>query len=66
LAKFDNSLAGLFQNKMGGVNVSRMSGFNLQKISDDFGKMSYAGSAQKSNATTLAASPYVTITDLSD
>ncbi len=34
LAKFDNSIAGLFKNKMGGVNVSRMSGFSLQKISD--------------------------------
>jgi hypothetical protein len=34
LAKFDNSLMGLFQNKMGGRNVSRMSGFNLTKVSD--------------------------------
>lgn len=34
IAKFDNSIAGLFKNRMGGVNVSRMSGFSLQKISD--------------------------------
>jgi hypothetical protein len=33
LAKYDNSVAGLFQNRMGGVNVSRMAGFRLQKIS---------------------------------
>jgi hypothetical protein len=35
LAKYDNSLAGLFHNRMGGPNVSRMSGFRLQKISDE-------------------------------
>lgn len=35
LAKYDNSIAGLFQNTMGGVNVSRMSGFALKKISDE-------------------------------
>jgi hypothetical protein len=34
VAKFDNSLAGLFKNKMGGFNVSRLSGFNLQRLSD--------------------------------
>ena len=34
LAKFDNSVIGLFKNKMGGVNVSRMQGFNLRKVSD--------------------------------
>jgi len=34
LAKFDNSIMGLFQDKMGGRNVSRMSGFNLNKVSD--------------------------------
>jgi hypothetical protein len=34
LAKFDNSLAGLFKNKMGGINVARLSGFNLQRLSD--------------------------------
>lgn len=34
LAKFDNSVVGLFKNKMGGLNVSRMSGFNLKRISD--------------------------------
>lgn len=39
---------------------------DLAKISDDWGKMSFSGSAQKSNATSLSASPYVTITDLSD
>lgn len=37
---------------------------DLAKISDDWGKMSFSGSAQKSNATSLATSPYVTITDL--
>ena len=34
LAKYDNSLAGLFKNRMGEVNVSRMSGFDLQQISN--------------------------------
>jgi hypothetical protein len=34
LAKYDNSLTGLFVNKMGGLNVSRMNGFRLQRISD--------------------------------
>lgn len=34
LAKYDNSLTGLFRNKMGGVNVSRVSGFRLQRLSD--------------------------------
>jgi hypothetical protein len=34
LAKFDNSVVGLFRNKMGGVQVARLQGFNLQKISD--------------------------------
>lgn len=33
LAKFDNSLVGLFKNKMGGVNVSRLQGFNLHRLS---------------------------------
>jgi len=33
LAKFDNSLVGLFRNKMGGVNVSRMAGFSLNRLS---------------------------------
>jgi len=34
LAKYDNSLAGLFQNKMGGTIAGRMSGFHIKKISD--------------------------------
>lgn len=34
LAKFDNSLAGIFQAKTGGVIAARMAGFNLKKISD--------------------------------
>lgn len=34
LAKYDNSLAGLFKNKMGEVNISRMSGFRLQRLSN--------------------------------
>lgn len=33
LAKYDNSLAGLFANKMGEVNVSKLAGFRLQQIS---------------------------------
>lgn len=33
LAKFENSVAGLFKNKMGGPNVSKMRGFNLEHIS---------------------------------
>lgn len=34
LAKFDNSVAGLFKSKMGGVIAARMNGFGLAKISD--------------------------------
>lgn len=34
LAKFDNSLVGVFQSEQGGVNVSRMAGFSLRKLSD--------------------------------
>lgn len=35
LAKFDNTVAGVFQNLSGAVNISRMSGFRLERISDD-------------------------------
>ena len=35
LAKFDNSLVGLFQNKMGALNVSRLQGFSLRRLSNE-------------------------------
>lgn len=34
LAKFDNSLVGLFRDDSGNINVSRMQGFALQRLSD--------------------------------
>ena len=34
LAKFDNSVIGLFTNKLRALNVSKMRGFSLQKLSD--------------------------------
>lgn len=34
LAKFDNSVVGLFQNRTGGVVVGRMSGFGFHRISN--------------------------------
>lgn len=34
MAKFDNSLAGLFKDKNGNIIVGRLNGFSLQKISD--------------------------------
>jgi hypothetical protein len=35
LAKFDNSVVGIFTSKMGGIIVGRLSGFSIQKISDE-------------------------------
>lgn len=43
LAKFDNSLVGLFQDNSGNVNVSRMSGFSLKKLSDSDMDMTFQG-----------------------
>ena len=51
LAKFDNSVIGLFNNRQGGANVSRLSGTVLQKVSDQDMDTIFTGYLQTSSVS---------------